>query len=138
MNRETAVGSASEPAAASVEQQLVAAADRAELRHKPFDHVYMEQVLAPETYAALLATMPDRRFYHDLKHHDAVRDDGSSTRLRMFLYPELLWRLPAEVRRVWLPVARALCSNELQAAFKRKFRPSLEQRFAKPVEKIGM
>jgi hypothetical protein len=138
MNLESAVGSASASAAASVEQQLVAAADRAELRHKPFDHVYMEQVLAPETYAALLAAMPDRRFYHDLKHKDAVRDDGSSTRLRMFLYPELLWRLPAEVRRVWLPVARALCSNELQAAFKRKFRSSLEQRFAKPVEKIGM
>ncbi len=47
----------------------------------------------------LLAAMPDRRFYHDLKHRDAVRKDGSSTRLRMYLYPELLARLPAEQKR---------------------------------------
>ena len=138
MNRETAVRRGSASAGVSVDQQLVAAADRAELRHKPFDHVYMEHVLDPESYAALLAAMPDRRFYHDLRHRDAVREDGTSTRLRMYLYPELLWRLPAEQRRVWLPVARALCSRELEDAFKRKFRAALEERFGKPVAKVGL
>src|SRR5689334_12938374 len=127
MNKETAVRRSS-GSETSVERQLVAAVERAELRHKPFDHVYMEQVLDPESYAALLAAMPDRRFYHHLKHRDAVRKDGTSTRLRMYLYPELLWRLPAELRRVWLPVARALCSRELEDAFKRKFRAALEER----------
>jgi hypothetical protein len=56
----------------------------------------------------------------------------------MYLYPELLWRLPAELRRVWLPVARSLCSGELETAFKNKFRSALEKRFGKPAEKIGM
>jgi hypothetical protein len=135
MNRETKVRRSPEP---SVERQFVAAANGAELRHKPFDHIYMEQVLESETYAALLAAMPDQRFYHDLKHRDAVREDGSSTRLRMYLYPELVRRLPADLRRVWLPVARALCSSELEAAFKDKFRSALEARFGKPAEKIGM
>jgi len=60
MNKETAVGR-SAAAHASVEQQFVAAAERAELRHKPFDHVYMDQIFDPETYATLLAAMPDRR-----------------------------------------------------------------------------
>jgi hypothetical protein len=138
MNRETTVRRASPSAAATVEQQLVAAVDRAEIRHQPFDHVYMEQVLDRESYTALLAAMPDRRFYHDLRHRDAVREDGSSTRLRMYLYPELLWRLPAELRRVWLPVARALCSPGLEMAFKRKFRSALEERFGKRAEKVGM
>jgi hypothetical protein len=138
MNKETAVRRRSGSAEASVEQQLVAAIDRAELRHKPFDHIYMEQVLEPESYAALLAAMPDRRFYHDLKHRDAVRDDGTSTRLRMYLYPELLWGLPSELRRVWMPIARALCSRELENAFKRKFRNALEERFGKRVEKVGL
>jgi hypothetical protein len=138
MNRETTVRSGSDSTEPPVEQQFVAAADRAELRHKPFDHIYMEQVLEPESYAALLATMPERRFYHDLKHRDAVRKDGTSTRLRMYLYPELLWRLPARQKRVWLAVARALCSRELENAFKRKFRSALEERFGKPAEKIGM
>jgi hypothetical protein len=138
VNRETAVRSVSQPATASVDQQLVAAAERAELRHKPCDHIYMEQVFEPDTYSALLAYLPDPRFFHDLKHRDAVRKDGSSTRQRLYLYPELLLRLPAKLRRVWLPVARALCSSELEQAFKRKFRTALEERFGKPAEKIGM
>jgi len=56
----------------------------------------------------------------------------------MYLYPELLRRLPEEQRRVWLPIARALCSRELELAFKRKFRRALEERFGKPAEKIGV
>jgi hypothetical protein len=122
----------------SIETEFVDAVERSELRHQPFDHIYMEQVLDPDSYAALLAAMPDRRFYHDLRHRDALREDGSSTRLRMYLYPELLWRLPAEQRRIWLPVARALCSKALENAFKDKFRETLEQRFGKPVEKVGL
>jgi hypothetical protein len=56
----------------------------------------------------------------------------------MYLYPELLWRLPTEQRRVWVPIARALCSAELRDAFKRKFRAALEQRFGKPVERVEL
>lgn len=124
--------------AASVQDQMVAAVDRAELRTKPFDYVYMEGVLDPSTYDALLASMPERRFYHDLKHQDAVRADGTSTRLRMYLFPELVRRLPDDQRSVWLPVSEALCSSELEAAFKRKFRGAIEERFGKPVEKLGV
>lgn len=136
MNVQTAVtrGAHSSP----IEQQLIAAVDRAELRHQPFDHVALEQVVDPATYESLLAAMPDRSFFHDLRHHDAVRKDGSSTRLRMYLYPELLGGLPDNQRHAWLPVAEALCSPALEQAFKRKFRASLEQRFGKPAEKIGM
>lgn len=137
MNVQTAVKDRT-VGARSMEQQLVAAVDRSELRHTPFDHVYMEHVLDPASFEALLADMPDRRFYHDLMHKDAVRKDGSSTRLRMYLYPELVKRLPADQKRVWLPIARALCSPALEQAFKRKFRAALEERFGKPAEKIGL
>src|SRR5947209_2358976 len=121
-----------------VEHQFVAAVDRAELRTRPFDHIYMEEVLDPESYQALLRALPDRRFYHQLMHQDAVRQDGTSTRLRMYLYPELLRRLPQEQRDVWMPIAEALCSAELELAFKRKFRRALEERFRKPAEKVGV
>jgi hypothetical protein len=123
---------------ASVDQQMIAAVDGSKLKKKPFDHIYMEDVLDPATYEALLAAMPDRRFYHDLVHRDAMRTDGSSTRLRMYLYPELLRRLPRDQREAWIPVAKALCSKQLELAFKRKFRRALEERFGKPAEKIGM
>ena len=33
---------------------------------------------------------------------------------------------------------RALCSRQLELAFKRKFRRTLEERFGKPAEKIGV
>jgi hypothetical protein len=122
----------------SIEAEFVEAVDRSELRHKPFDHIYMEDLFDPTSYSALLAAMPDRRFYHDLMHRDALRDDGSSTRLRMYLYPEIVRRLPAEQRRVWLPVARALCSKDLETAFKTKFRSVLEKRFGKPAERVGV
>ena len=121
-----------------VEPEFVAAVERSALRHQPFDHIYMEGVFDPANYAALLDAMPDRQFYHELSHHDAMRADGSSTRLRMYLYPELLLRLPAEQRRVWMPVASALCSKALEDAFKHKFRTALEHRFGKPVERIGL
>ena len=137
MNIETAVRH-ERASAGSVKQQLIDAVDRAEVRHQPFDHIYMEDVLDRQSYDALLAAMPDRRFYHDLKHRDAVRKDGTSTRLRMYLYPELLARLPAEQKRMWLPIAKALCSRQLELAFKCKFRRALEERFGKPAEKIGV
>ena len=138
MNVQKSIKAKIKAAPAPVNQQFVAAVDRSKLKKKPFDHVYMEGVLDPATYQALLAAMPDRRFYHDLVHRDAMRVDGSSTRLRMYLYPELLRKLPREQREAWMPVAKALCSKELELAFKRKFRRALEERFGKPAEKIGM
>ena len=124
--------------ASLVESEFVAAVDHSALREHPFDHIYMEDLLDPETYAALLAAMPDRKYYHELRHRDALRPDGRSTRLRMYLYPELLERLPDEQRRAWMPIAEALCSEKLEDAFKNKFRAALEHRFKKPVERIEL
>src|SRR4051794_16336532 len=137
MNRDKKVkGDAGAEGLNRVQSEFVAAVDRSELRKKPFDHIYMDGLFNPQVYREMRATMPDRRFYHELRHEDALRVDGTSTRLRLYLYPELLWRLPTEQRRVWLPIARALCSRELENAFKRKFRSVLEERFGKRAEKL--
>jgi len=120
------------------EDSFVSAVERSELRTQPFEHIYMENVFDPQVYVELLAAMPDRRFYHELSHVDALRPDGTSTRLRLYLYPEFLKRLPAEQRKIWVPIGRALCSDELQSAFKRKFRAALELRFGKPVERLKL
>ena len=121
-----------------VENQLLTAVERSDLRERPFDHIYIEEAFERGTFDRLLATLPDRRYLHELRHSDAMRADGSSTRLRMYLYPELLWRLPARQRAIWLPLAKALCSKSLEGAFKDKFRSSLEARFRKPAEKIRL
>ncbi|HKU92603.1 MAG TPA: hypothetical protein VJP82_04575 [Sphingomicrobium sp.] len=122
----------------SVRESLVAAIERSELQSDPFDHITMQRLFDDSNYAALLAAMPDRGFYHELSHVDAMRSDGSSTRLRLYLYPELLQGLPDSQRRVWMPVAQALCSDDLVRAFKQKFRRALENRFEKPVERLRL
>jgi len=121
----------------AIEDFLVDAVERSELSHDPFDHIYMENVLPRREYETLLASMPDRHFYHELRHQDAIRN-GHSTRYRLYLYPESLRRLPAAQQAVWAPVAHAFCSTRLEQAFKRKFRAALEERFGKSVGRIGL
>lgn len=102
----------------------------------PCEHLYMRDVFSSGFYATLLALMPARDRFHDLRHKDAMRADGSSARLRMYLYPEQLWRLPAEQRAMWTAVSRTLRSRALQDAFKEKFRHSLETRFGRSIDQL--
>src|SRR5262249_37760937 len=118
------------------EFDLVRVVDRAPLLSEPFDHIQMENVFPPAFYRQLLDTLPAREKFHELYHKDAMRTDGSSTRLRMYLYPETLWRLPSQQRRIWGRIARALTSPELELAFKRKFRAALEDRFQTEAERV--
>jgi hypothetical protein len=117
---------------------LVQAVDGAPLRNTPFDHIYMENVFPADFYREILEKLPAAEKYHPLYHHAALRADGSSTRQRMYLYPENLWRLPYAQRVIWRKIATALCSRELENAFKRKFRTALEDRFQQEAERIPL
>ena len=111
--------------------------DRTPLETEPFDHVRLSDLFPPEFYRQLLDSVPADEHFHELRHRDALRADGSSTRLRRYLYPEHIWRLPASVRERWLPLARLLVSRDLQDAFKRKFRRALEARFGCPIDRLS-
>ncbi len=117
--------------------QLKQAVTRAPLQTQPVEHIYMESVFAPEFYREILANLPAKRHFHQLRHTDAMRADGSSTRLRMFLYPERLWMLPARQRRLWREVSRALMSRETQEAYLGKFAESLEGRFGRRAQDLS-
>jgi hypothetical protein len=125
-------------AAAAPALDLAKAVDRALLRDAPFDHITLAEAFPPAFYRAMLAQLPAATAFHSLRHHDALRPDGSSTRQRLYLYPESLFRLPAAQRRIWGEVAAALCAPALQLAFKRKFRAALEDRFQQPAERIPL
>nr|WP_298689975.1 hypothetical protein [uncultured Dongia sp.] len=120
------------------ELDLVRVVDKAALRNAPFDHICMENVFPAEFYRELLEKLPAVEQYHPLHQRDALRPDGSSTRMRMYLYPENLWRLPRPQRSLWSKVAAALSSPELENAFKRKFRTALEDRFQQEAEGIPL
>jgi hypothetical protein len=118
--------------------ELAKVIDRTPLRDAPFDHVRMEGVFPGGFYAEMLENFPGAAAFHPLHHHDALRPDGSSTRQRLYLYPENLWRLQRAQRQIWRRIAVALCDQALELAFKRKFRAALEDRFQQPAEGIPL
>jgi hypothetical protein len=124
--------------ATAPEFDLVRVVDRSPLQGEPFDHIQMENVFPSGFYRQMLDALPAREKFHQLFHRDALRTDGSSTRLRLYLYRENLWRLPQAQRRIWGKIGAALCSPELELAFKRKFRAALEDRFQIPAEKVPL
>jgi hypothetical protein len=120
------------------EFDVIRVVDTAALHVTPFHHVRLENVFPADLYREMLKNFPAAENFEALRHHDAMRDDGSSTRLIMPLEPKKLSRLPDEQRQVWTTVAAAVCSPELEAAFKRKFRTALEHRFWRAVERIPL
>lgn len=116
---------------------FLARIDQAPLESMPFDHVCLSGLFPPEYYQQLLASIPAVEHFHELRHRDALRADGSSTRLRRYLYPEQTWLLPAALRKRWLPLARLLVSQDLQDAFKQKFRRALEARFGCHIDQLN-
>lgn len=137
----SSLAAALDPATAfepSLEAGLAQAVARAPLRDAPFDHIYMEDLFPAAFYRSLLGNLPEPAAFHPLHHHDAMRPDGSSTRRRLYLYPESLRRLPRGPRRIWSGVAAALRAPALELAFKRKFRAALEDRFQEAAERIPL
>lgn len=132
------MGGAPAVAGTAGDWDLPAVIDAAPLRETPFDHIRLDNIFAPAFYRDLLANLPAAGQYHPLFHRDAMTADGSSTRMRMYLYPELLWRLPRAQRQIWGKISSTLMSKELELAFKRKFRNALEDRFQQSAESIPL
>lgn len=119
------------------DQSFIAGIERAPLETQPFDHICLRDLFPQAFYRQLLDNIPAATHFHELRHRDALRADGSSTRLRFYLYPEQLWFLPAAVRARWAPLARLLSSQALEDAFKRKFRRALEARFGCDIDRLS-
>jgi len=121
---------------AALERSVRTAASASALVHEPCTHTYFAQVFPDEVYARIIQSLPPRESFHELRHRDATRPDGTSTRLRLYLFPENLWRVPRPQRALWREVARALMSTAVQDGFKIKFRDALEQRFGRSVDQL--
>lgn len=116
------------------------AIDAAPFSDKPFVHLTFEGIFPPDLYEQMLKAMPQAHDYRGLPGRDKqnLKADGSFTRVKMDLFPEYIRRLPAEQRRVWSIVGKALCSAKVRDAFVRKLAPGLQKRFGKDFDKVGM
>lgn len=116
------------------------AIDAAPYLEKPFVHLTFQGIFPDDIYSEMLKSMPQAADYRALpgRKGSNLKADGSSTRVKMDLFPEYIRNLPSEKRKVWDVVGKALCSAKVREAFKRKLAPGLEKRFGKDHAKVGM
>jgi hypothetical protein len=104
----------------------------------PFDHLVIENVFPPDVYARLRELLPADTYYRELKHSDAMLPDGRSARLQFPLLPENSARLAEPARSFWNAVAAALHSAQVEAAYRVKFRATLERVTGKSMDRIRL
>jgi hypothetical protein len=116
------------------------AIDTAPRSDDPFLHLTLSGIFPDDVYGAMLDAMPSSRDYRALPGRGGsnLRADGSSTRVKIDLFPEYIRRFPREKQTVWQAVGQALCSAQVRDAFVRQLAPELERRFGSDYGKIGM
>lgn len=121
-------------------EHIVGSVDSAQVVNDPFCYLTFERIFPDDIYAEMLRCMPVAADYRALpgRHKENVREDGSSTRVKIDLFPEYIRHLRAEKRPVWEQVGRALCSAPVQAAFMRQLAPGLKRRFGDNYPEVGM
>jgi len=119
---------------------LVQSVERARDHAAPFYHLEFDRVFPDDVYAAMLREMPDDNDYRALRGRfdENLLDDGSSTRVKIDLFPEYIHKLPRRKRELWDEVGRALCSEEVKAAFMRRLGPGLQRRFGANYNAVRM
>ena len=119
---------------------VVANVEAARAVDKPFYHLELDRVFPDDTYARMISAMPNAADYRPLpgRNRGNIREDGTSTRVKIDLFPEYIRHLADEKRAIWDVVGRALCSSEVQEAFVRGLAPGLKRRYGDDFEKVGM
>jgi len=121
-------------------EAIVANIDAGRAVERPFFHLEFDRVFPDDVYAEMIAAMPAAADYRPLpgRNNGNILEDGRSTRVKIDLFPEYIRHLTAEKHGIWDVVGRALCSEEVQAAFVRRLAPGLERRFGKAFAAVGM
>ena len=119
---------------------VVSAIEAAEASTEPFYHLIIDGVFPDDVYTQLLDLMPTAKDYRALpgRHNDNIRGDGSSTRVKIDLFPEYLRHLPPRHRELWSRIGDALRSEAVRQAFVKRLAPALKRRFGDGYESVGM
>jgi hypothetical protein len=119
---------------------VVGSIEASKASEEPFYHLTFDRVFPDDIYAEILRAMPNAADYRPLPGRGGgnLLPDGSSTRVKIDLFPEYTRHLPDAKRAVWDLVGRALCSSEVQGAFMRRLAPGLKRRFGPDYADVGM
>ena len=119
---------------------VVASIEAGKAVEKPFFHLEFDRIFPEDIYASIIRLMPVAADYRPLPGRRGANllPDGSSTRVKIDLFPEYTRHLQGEKRALWDLVGRALCSAAVQNAFVRRLTPGLERRFGAGCADVGM
>jgi hypothetical protein len=121
-------------------EAVVANIEAGRVVERPFFHLQFDRVFPDDIYARMIAAMPAAADYRPLpgRNNGNIRPDGTSTRVKIDLFPEYIRHLTPDKLRIWDVVGRALCSQQVQAAFVQRLAPGLKRRFGKDYAAVGM
>lgn len=97
--------------------------------HVPF-RVHVFKPFADDVYQEILERLPDSKFYRQLPHRDALREDGSSTRLVLMLKDERIDELPGALQKFWRVVSFVLKGIAVKEVFRKHMAAQLQKRFS--------
>jgi hypothetical protein len=118
-------------------EYLVSSVENATEIESPFFHLEFEHVFPDALYERMLRALPLPSEYRAMSGRSKDKVNSTPTRVKIDLFPEYIRHLPPEKREVWSLVGRALCSEPLKEAFRRRLAKPLEKRFGKSYETIG-
>jgi hypothetical protein len=121
-------------------EHVAAVVARAPHEGAPFVHLELDGIFPPDVFAAMIANLPDARFYRPLRgrHNVNVLPDGRCTRLKFELLGEYTTHLPPPQRAVWREVGEALHDRRIRDAFVERFAPAFERRFGASFRDVGL
>lgn len=114
--------------------------DAASFSEQPFVHLTFSDIFPKDLYEEMLSSMPKAKDYRALPGRNGInlKEDGTSTRVKIDLFPEFIRKFPKPKQDVWKIVGKALCSDKVLSAFKRKLAPGLQKRFGDRHDAINM
>src|ERR1700724_309648 len=79
-------------------QEVVGNIDAGRAVERPFFHLAFDRVFPDDVYAEMIAAMPAAADYRPLpgRNNGNIREDGTSTRVQIYLFPEYLRHLAVE------------------------------------------
>lgn len=119
---------------------VAAAIDASPQGQNPFYHLQLVNIFPPDVYAQMMEAMPVASDYRAMsgRTKSTRTMNGGGTRVKIDLFPEYIRHLPAEKRKLWNVVGKALCSRKVRDAFVRRLAPGLERRYGDKYNRVGM
>lgn len=115
----------------TLQNHIAQAVRSAKTFDEPFFHLVLDRIFPDDVYAEMQELMPSANHFRALagRGNVNIRTDGSSTRVKVDLFPEYLRHLEGRRKELWNLIGAALCSDTVRDAFVEKLEPGLRRRF---------